>query len=104
MWDDSRGLSQGPKNVRDSMATPHAHIFSQPLELGSWAHGLSCCLLGVRASAAPYGTSPTCLNPVPSHTQMHAPKPADFVILKNEDALYARSCMSLNVLDTHCTS
>ena len=27
-----------------------------------------CCLLGVWASAAPYGTSPTCLNPVPSHT------------------------------------
>ena len=26
-----------------------------------------CCLLGVWASAAPYGTSPTCLNPVPSH-------------------------------------
>ena len=26
------------------------------------------CLLGVWASAAPYGTSPTCLNPVPSHS------------------------------------
>ena len=26
-----------------------------------------CRLLGVRASAAPNGTSPTCLNPVPSH-------------------------------------
>ena len=30
-----------------------------------------CCLLGVWASAAHYGTSPTCLNPVPSHTRTH---------------------------------
>ena len=35
-----------------------------------------CCLLGVWASAAPYGTSPTCLNPVPSHTSMLPKRPA----------------------------
>ena len=36
-----------------------------------------CCLLGVWASAAPYGTSPTCLNPVPSHTRHAATNPPE---------------------------
>ena len=45
-------------------------------------------VLGVRASAAPYGTSPTCLKPVPSHT--HTP-------VSNQRTEDITSCCGLSV-------
>ena len=44
------------------------HNKADQLPYGTTPLQTVCRLLGVWASAAPYGTSPTCLNPVPSHT------------------------------------
>ena len=73
-----RGRGRAPWSVLFPAARPTgaAMLTTHPPTTGAGALLLCRCTLfgvcfGVWASAAPYGTSPTCLNPVPSHTHSH---------------------------------